>query len=144
MSTEPPVSELSAMGGRSARALLPADLHCPTAARRLVSTLLLAWGCLDNVEIMELLTSELVSNAVQHAGDLGDIEVELSVDAASIRLFVSDGSTEMPVSRPGGTGLGLPLVQRLARQWGVEEFILGKRIWLEIDRSASLDLPPGD
>ncbi|MGL5829984.1 MAG: ATP-binding protein [Angustibacter sp.] len=125
-------------GHKNARALLPADAQCPATARRLVSTLLLAWGCVENIELMELLTSELVSNAVQHAGDWGDIEVELLIDASSIRLFVSDGSAELPMLRPNGTGLGLPMVERLATQWGVEEFILGKRVWLEVDRESSL------
>jgi len=120
----------------TARALLPANDRAPLVARRLVSTLLVAWGCADQVELTELVTSELVSNSVRYAADAGDIELELLVDADIIQLSVADGSPDSPVVRadPAGErrGLGLQLVERVALRWGVEEYLLGKRVWLEL------------
>jgi len=52
----------------TARAMLPPDPGAPVAARRLVSTLFMAWGLADQVEVAELVVSELVSNSVRHAG----------------------------------------------------------------------------
>jgi anti-sigma regulatory factor (Ser/Thr protein kinase) len=129
---------------RSARALLPPADNAPAAARRLVSTMLLAWGCVEQVEVAELVISELVSNAVQYAAEFGDLEIELAVDAATIHISVADGSTYLAQPRQigkgdpdnsnstGTRGLGLRLVERVARQWGVEEYVLGKRVWVEL------------
>jgi signal transduction histidine kinase len=122
--------------GWSARALLPANDRAPLTARRLVSTLLVAWGHVEQVELTELVVSELVSNAVRHAGDAGDLELELSADEDTIRLCVADGSDVHPVLRgdpaKGGGGLGLRLVARVAVRWGVEDYVLGKRVWVEL------------
>lgn len=125
------------VGGRwTARALLPPNDRAPLAARRFVSTLLLAWECFERVELAELLVSELVSNSVRYAADAGDIEVELLVDDRAIQLSVADGSPERPVMRGDGEGerrgLGLHLVERVADRWGVEDYVLGKRVWLEL------------
>jgi anti-sigma regulatory factor (Ser/Thr protein kinase) len=123
----------------TARATLPADPGASVAARRLVSTLFLAWGLHDQVEVAELVVSELVSNAVRHAGDSGDLELELLVQDDSVRLSVADGSPDYPVLRsaaersgPGNQpgGLGLHLVDRVAQRWGVEDYLFGKRVWV--------------
>jgi signal transduction histidine kinase len=127
---------------RSARALFPPDDGAPAAARRVVATMLLAWGCVEQVELVELVTSELVSNAVRYAAEFGDIELELAADATTICLSVADGSTAQPAPRPdsydGAGGLGLRLVERVATRWGVEDYVLGKRVWLELPRYADV------
>lgn len=124
---------------RTARAMLPATDRAPLAARRLVSTLLVAWGYADQVELAELVVSELVSNAVRHAGDAGDLEVELAAGADGITLWVADGSPERPVLEPEQEGvrpgLGLQLVDRVARSWTVEDYLFGKRVRVELDGS---------
>ena len=124
---------------RTARAVLPATDRAPLAARRLVSTLLVAWGHADQVELAELVVSELVSNAVRHAGDAGDLEVELAAGADGITLWVADGSPERPVLEPEQEGvrpgLGLQLVDRVARSWTVEDYLFGKRVRVELDGS---------
>jgi len=134
-----PTADLRPLVDRAwqARALLPADRRAPTAARRLVSTMLLVWGYRDQVELVELVVSELVSNAVRYAGDAGDIEVELSADADLIHLTVADGSPNRPVVHvspedPRSGGLGLQLLSRVARRWGVTDYLLGKQVWVDI------------
>ena len=121
---------------RSARALLPLNERTPVTVRRLVSTLLIAWGLSDQVELAELVASELASNAVRHAGDAGDLELELSFDGDAIRLCFADGSPLHPVLRRGvegrRQGLGLQLVDRVATRWGSEDYVLGKRVWVEL------------
>jgi len=121
---------------RSARALLPLNERTPVTVRRLVSTLLIAWGFSGQVELTELVASELASNAVRHAGDAGDLELELSVDRDVIRLCVADGSPVHPVLRHDTegrrSGLGLQLVDRVATRWGCEDYVLGKRVWVEL------------
>lgn len=128
--TEPEVARDS----WTARAMIPCTERAPLTTRRLVSTLLVAWGYADQVELTELVASELASNAVRYAGDDGDLEVELSADDDVIRLAVADGSSSPPVLRPGAAGhrggLGLQLVERVAIRWGVEDYLFGKRVWV--------------
>jgi hypothetical protein len=49
---------------------------------------------------------------------------------------VADGSPEHPVldaDRPGTqAGLGLQLVDRVARSWTVEDYLFGKRVRVEL------------
>src|SRR5215204_4765167 len=79
---------------------------------------------------LELLVSEVVSNAVIHG--TGDITFVLRPDGGSIRVEVSDASTEVP--RPQATtgahgGFGLRLVAELADSWGVDAHARGKTVW---------------
>jgi len=129
----------------TARAMLPPDPGAPVAARRLVSTLFMAWGLADQVEVAELVVSELVSNSVRHAGDAGDLELELVCDGRSVRLSVADGSAVYPVMRSEGDaraesdrhgGLGLHLVDRVSQRWGVEDYLFGKRVWVLLSATA--------
>ncbi len=113
---------------------LPASRESPRAARRFVEGILEAWGCGDLLETVTLLVSELVGNAVLHAGS----EVELSVRlvADRLRVDVIDRSTLVPRRREVGegdlTGRGSGLVEVLATAWGVTGRPDGKSVWFEI------------
>jgi anti-sigma regulatory factor (Ser/Thr protein kinase) len=139
--TEQPVPELSSAQeptqAWTARAMIPANSGAPVAARRLVTTLFLAWGLSDQAEIAELVVSELVSNSVKHAGDYGDLEIEIVADGDTARLSIADGSPDHPVLRAAGEhrdgGLGLHLVARVSSRWGVEDYLFGKRVWALLD-----------
>ena len=130
----------------SARAVLPATERAPQSARRLVSTLLIAWGLPEQVEITELLTSELVSNAARFAAEAGDLELELSSDGSVIRLSIADGSPAPAELRPrpqdGAGNLGLQLVDRVAIRWGVQDYLLGKRVWVHLPARSDQVQPP--
>ena len=88
-----------------------------------------------------LLTSELVTNAVRHAGHTSDdpIELTVSVDDDVLRVSVRDRGpgfdpSEVPVRSEEG-GWGLNLVRRLSSRWGVTPADDGTDVWFEIHLS---------
>ncbi len=114
---------------------LPADTRSVGDARRAVVDILRRDGRHELAQVAALVTSELVTNAVRHAGT--DLRVDLRLDpAGTVRIAVSDGdsSTQMPTAvRDPGTdaegGRGLLIVAALAREWGVEVEADGKTTW---------------
>jgi DNA-binding NarL/FixJ family response regulator len=114
---------------------LPADPTSPRAARALVRGLL---GTEDVafVESVELVVSELVTNAITHGRSSPRIEVALG--RRSVRVAVHDDNPTLPthrepdVDRPGGRGLHL--VDHIASRWGSEPTPDGKVVWFEMDR----------
>jgi len=95
------------------------------------------------LEDAQLLVSELVTNAIRHAG-LGDDDViKLVVVAAdrSLRIEVCDTGRGFEVVEPDPdpmrpSGWGLYLVRELADRWGVEQDVQ-TRVWFELDRDAA-------
>jgi anti-sigma regulatory factor (Ser/Thr protein kinase) len=87
---------------------------------------------------VSLLTSELVGNAVRHAGPLRPSErivlhARLSED--HVRVEIADhGPGFDPEVRHETVGFGLRLVDKLASRWGVERTARGCRVWFEVDR----------
>jgi transcriptional regulator with XRE-family HTH domain len=81
-----------------------------------------------------LLTSELVTNSVRHAGSEW-IEVEIELSDKCLRMDVVDQSRETirPRTRNGDGGWGLVVLTELATRWGVERSATGKKIWVELD-----------
>ena len=85
-----------------------------------------------------LLTSEIVGNAVRHAGPLSPAEkivfhARMSDD--HVRVEVADhGPGFDPEVRHDTSGFGLRLVDKLASRWGVERTMRGCRVWFEVDR----------
>lgn len=89
----------------------------------------------DEVAIAQLLTDELVNNALEHGR--GAIIVSASFDGGSLRVGVFDESPERPLLRTATAheahGRGLCLVNRLAASWGVDEGPdIGKTVWFEL------------
>jgi anti-sigma regulatory factor (Ser/Thr protein kinase) len=86
------------------------------------------------VECAGLLTSELVTNAVLHAGT--PLCVTLHILPGRIRVDVADGSTSLPAlkdyGREAATGRGLTLFDTLASNWGVQAVEGGKIVWFEV------------
>ena len=89
---------------------------------------------------LELLVSEVVTNAVRHAGvsasDVIGLSVEVDRDRA--RVEVSDPGpgfqpTEATPTLFRESGWGLYLVGQLSDRWGVERTPQGTMVWLEID-----------
>ncbi|PRY40567.1 ATP-binding protein [Umezawaea tangerina] len=91
----------------------------------------------DLVEDVELLTTELVSNAYDHG--LRPLSARLWYPSHTnyVRIEVDDTNTHaLPVvgtSRLGTfRGRGLLMVDRLAHQWGTAVRTWGKTIWAEV------------
>ena len=91
----------------------------------------------DLMQIVVLLASELVSNAVKHA-DSASIGVRFLVLPAHVRVEVSDDGPGFapgtPTVDPSGLGgWGLHLVDELSSRWGVDDGP-GSRVWFELNR----------
>ncbi len=112
---------------------LPPEVSSTPAARRWLIERLDDLP-LDVVDSAVLLVSELVTNAVLHAGT--DLVVTVHRLADRIRVDVADGSTQEPVVRDypteASTGRGLTLFDTLASNWGVELSTRGKIVWFEL------------
>ncbi|HLJ08080.1 MAG TPA: response regulator, partial [Acidimicrobiia bacterium] len=115
------------------------DAQTPRAARRFVSEALTAWGDDegDLTDTVTLLVSELVTNAVVHAGS--DVEVIVRLTSTAARVEVTDASTNGVAPRDAtseeDSGRGLALVGNLARRWGVRAAPGGgKTVWFEVER----------
>ncbi len=88
----------------------------------------------------ELCASELVTNAVLHAGT--ELRLEIRFTVSGLRLRVSDGSPKAPVlsrhTRTASTGRGLAMVAAIADAWGVEDHPGdGKTIWCDLSDRGS-------
>ena len=123
--------------------MLAAQPASVSAARRFVRTTLGPSAPPALVEDAALVVTELVSNAVLHAGGPVTLSVEATPDTSTVRLEVADSSPVPPVLREYGTsastGRGLTLVARLATRWGVEPAGAGKRVWVELGGGRSGD-----
>ena len=106
----------------------------PGQARRSVAHWLTSAGCPDDVvEVMALVTSELVTNAIVHANSAPEVTAMLS--DGRLRLEVHDADTRPPVVQSGDDvrvgGFGLWVVDALTHGWGWEPTANGKRVWAE-------------
>ncbi|WP_431783569.1 SpoIIE family protein phosphatase [Streptomyces chumphonensis] len=121
-------------GEDTAAHTLAADVRAPGRARALVRARLDGWGHGDLGATAELLVSELVTNAVQHAGTAG-VEVRL-VRGDALLCEVTDEDPALPQllsARPdSAAGRGLRVVSRLATRWGTSRTGRGKTVWFEL------------
>jgi anti-sigma regulatory factor (Ser/Thr protein kinase) len=89
------------------------------------------------MQLIVLLASELVSNAVKHA-NADSIGLRFQVSPRNVRVDVIDEGPGFAraVIRPGPSGVGgwgLHLVDELSTRWGIVGG-QGGRVWFEIDR----------
>lgn len=87
------------------------------------------------VDVVILLTSELVTNALTHAHSA--ITLVLRTNGGTFRVEVTDESSRTPLRRaapPDATsGRGLALVDAMAESWGVNSIANnGKMVWFEV------------
>lgn len=89
-------------------------------------------------QVVELLSSELLANAVLHGGEGGAIGVQVRHTATTVRVSVSDGGSLAPVvlhrepSAPSGRGMAI--VEAMSTRWGVDDHAEGgKTVWFELD-----------
>ncbi|MDQ1700029.1 MAG: hypothetical protein QOG34_1892, partial [Frankiaceae bacterium] len=115
---------------------LPADLTSPAKARAFVAASLEAWGLDRAIDTATLLTSELVTNGVRHAGTGMRLVVSRTGDRA-VRIAVTDHAPTVGV-RMGQSddnaegGRGLFLVEHMSSGWGSVADDIGKTVWFEL------------
>ncbi|TQK52148.1 serine phosphatase RsbU (regulator of sigma subunit) [Streptomyces sp. SLBN-118] len=105
----------------------------PSRARRLARRALARWGLEELSDSVELLVSEVVTNAVRYAERPVTLRL-LRTDV--LRCEVGDDSPQLPRQRRARDtdegGRGLFLVNRLARRWGATRLSTGKVVWFEL------------
>ena len=131
-----PTRGLGYVPGVHASVRLPCERQSARLARRFVAETLSTWLGPRQHEVAELLTGELVTNAVLHAHT--EIGVTVSLARTVVRIEVEDGSARRPqpvrADDYAGSGRGLQLVDDLADGWGVEPTAGGgKTVWFVID-----------
>lgn len=114
---------------------LELDRRSPSAARRFVAATLAAWGCTAVNDEALLVTSELVTNAVVHAGSAPELLLRFSGTALHIEVRdLSPGSPTPNDAQPGDVGgRGLAMIDRVAAAWGVTPIAGGgKAVWVDL------------
>lgn len=126
---------------RTATTSLPPEPTSSRACRRFLATTLDEWGADQFADEALLLVSELVTNAILHAGTEIDVTLRLDDDGRVLRVEVRDGNPRLPAVRRysvlSGTGRGLALVDSTASSWAVEpaRSLDGKTVWFELESS---------
>ncbi|MER5442543.1 SpoIIE family protein phosphatase [Streptomyces sp. NPDC002790] len=107
-------------------------------ARGLVRERLARWSLPGITDSAELIVSELVTNAVCHAGG-GPVQLRL-VRSGTLLCEVEDTEHVLPTLLNAGPGdefgRGLRVVARLSRAWGTSRTATGKTVWFELSASS--------
>jgi anti-sigma regulatory factor (Ser/Thr protein kinase) len=100
----------------------------------------LEWGLPALADNIELIVSELVTNATRAAGlSRSDgltavVRLWLFSDLRCVLIRVWDGNSQMPVRRDAApddeSGRGLMLVEHLSSEWGAYQEADGKVVWV--------------
>ncbi|MGD1223811.1 SpoIIE family protein phosphatase [Streptomyces krungchingensis] len=130
----------SVITARAAASFEPVGRSVATA-RSFVRDTLQGWGFGDIVDDAVVLTSELVTNAVVHAGTSADVLCLRSDEGVRIEVADRYPEREIPLQaaainmgspdREGGRGL--QLCAALAGRWGVEYTPTHKQVWFQLD-----------
>lgn len=113
--------------------ILPSEPTSVARARELACGWLRACGLDELVDTVELLVSELATNALRHGR--GDIRVRLLRDSALVCEVWDNGYAQPRQRRARDTdegGRGLQLVSLLADRWGSRRTPNGKAVWCEL------------
>src|SRR3954471_1119773 len=117
---------------------LPGGLQAPQHARRAIEEHFGTEVDAPMLASVELLTTELVSNAVRHggAGEGQVVELHLALAPECVRVEVCDPGEGFDAGRPqpyGEGGYGLFLVSEVSSRWGVARQSTNVT-WFEMDR----------
>lgn len=115
--------------------VLAAELSSVRTGRHFARDVLTEWDLRQLVEDAQLGTSELVTNAVRHAGTELELSLLLS-DAVTIE--VRDREPELPhpdhveFDPTAESGRGLQIVAAISDDWGVTARPDGKAVWFTL------------
>ncbi|MEV6962217.1 SpoIIE family protein phosphatase [Streptomyces sp. NPDC051207] len=133
-------SRSSVITARAAASFEPVG-RSVASARSFVRDTLQGWGFADIVDDAVVLTSELVTNAVVHAGTAADVLCLRCDDGVRIEVADRYPEREVPLQGSPATmgspdregGRGLQLCAALAARWGVEYTSTHKNVWFRLD-----------
>ncbi|KWV31504.1 MULTISPECIES: SpoIIE family protein phosphatase [Micromonospora] len=145
MSAEPGAGTDAGRDEHVRRVRLPADRRTPAAARAVVRSVLAEADLDELLNEALLLTTELSTNAVEHART--ELDIEVVADRIGLTVTVSDFAAgpvdELVVGIRNDTdeigevsarGRGLLLVDHFASRWGTTYLPTGKGVWFRLDR----------
>jgi Histidine kinase-like ATPase domain len=101
-----------------------------------VASYLKVWGLADLVERAELLTSEVVTNAIVYAHS--SVRLVVEVRSSSVVVEVKDATAQTKVTVEGhevaeaDRGRGMVLVDALSDRWGWWKEQDGKVVWFAL------------
>lgn len=117
--------------------LIPHDPRAASVVRAALRALLRATrlGCV--ADTVELLASELVTNAYRHSPTDAYVNVERTPETLTVSVW--DHGPSAPASsearQPSDdaeSGRGLGIVETCADEWGVREYPYGKAVWFSV------------
>jgi GAF domain-containing protein len=120
---------------------LPPHGQSAATARRTIEHVLDEAGLTELLDEALLLVTELVTNAIVHAGT--DIELRIETTGGGLRVEVVDRSPgSLPVVQPSPAearegGRGVFLLDALAAEWGTRHFAGGKSVWFLLGPSVT-------
>ncbi|MGW0504614.1 SpoIIE family protein phosphatase [Micromonospora sp. NPDC003241] len=127
------------------RVRLPADRRTPAAARAVVRSVLAEANLDGLLNEALLLTTELSTNAVEHART--ELDIEVSADSSGLTVTVSDFASgpvdeltvgvrnvATDITEVAERGRGLLLVDHFASRWGTTYLPSGKGVWFRLER----------
>ncbi|MGO4754054.1 SpoIIE family protein phosphatase, partial [Streptomyces sp. 2MCAF27] len=111
-------------------------------ARRFTGRTLRSWGVSKEADMVLLVVSELVTNALVHTQ--GPVRLDLTLAGDRLRVAVSDSSPRAPakpvlVDWESTGGRGLLLVEAMSTTWGSVPVSGGKQVWSEVVVAHRLD-----
>ncbi|NUP47300.1 MAG: PAS domain S-box protein [Catenulispora sp.] len=124
--------------GETATVDLPATHRSVSVGRQFAVETVDTWTCPDAAirDTVELLTSELLTNAVKHGRGGGTVTLRLLCFHDRLTVEVTDHSSREPRARHAGvgdeSGRGLMLVEALAQAWGTRPTGGGKTVWFTV------------
>lgn len=126
--------------GHSIHATLPATLRAPRQARQAIRNVLRSWGLTNLTNDAELLASELVANAAEHAnGNVIGMTIRQLAEPngqRGILCQITDAEARLPESQPVQSdcerGRGLQVVRDLATTSGFAASPQGKTAWFTL------------
>jgi anti-sigma regulatory factor (Ser/Thr protein kinase) len=118
------------------RLTLPAELVSVRQGRYFARDVLVEWGYERLADDVQLCVSELITNAVRHAGT--ELVLRLLLDA-QLTVEVRDAAPELgaPAPKPADdplatSGRGLHIVAAVSSDWGVTRVAGGKAVWFTL------------
>ncbi len=117
-------------GRRITMFVLP-EAHCVGPVRRAVNVILSHWDMAHLTEDAELLTTELLTNAIRHTESEHRIRVTIALEQQWLSIGIRDRSAIAPrahratASQEGGRGL--LLVESIAGSWGYRFHVDGTK-----------------